>query len=338
MAAGNFELQQTLDNPTPTSSDYFARAVATSGDYVIVGAERDDVSGSDAGTAYIYARTGTSWALQATLSNPSPAEADYFGYAVAISGDYAVVGAYNDDTGASNAGSAYIYARTGTSWALQATLSNPAPTTADFFGYAVAISGDYAVVGAYADNAGAVDAGRAYIYARTGTSWALQATLSNPDPTDSDFFGYAVAISGDYAIVGAHNEDTGAADAGTAYTYYRTGTVWALLDTLRNPAPESYDRFATAVAVSGNYAIVGAWSDNAGGADSGSAYVYYAAPTGPVDVEVNGVSASTSVGDVIGSASSTTRSTGVRASVASGYPLVWSPVDDAQTPGWTPVK
>jgi len=269
-----WSLQSTLNNPTPAASDNFGYSVAISGDYAIVGARYDDTGADNAGSAYIYVRSGTTWSLQSTLNNPTPAVNDYFGYSVAISGDYAIVGAYLDDTGADNAGSAYIYVRSGTTWSLQSTLNNPTPVANDIFGWSVAISGDYVIVGAYLDDTGAGDAGSAYIYVRSGTTWSLQSTLNNPTPAVNDVFGCSVAISGDYAIVGAHNDDTGATDAGSAYIYVRSGTIWSLQATLNNPTPAASDSSGASVAISGDYAIVGAPYDNTGVDSAGSAYIY----------------------------------------------------------------
>ncbi len=105
--------QAELLHPSPASYDYFGRSVSISGDglYALVGVYADDTGGSDAGSAQVFKRNGTSWAWQAELVHPSPAASDYFGYSVSISGDglYALVGAYLDDTGGTNAGSAQVY-------------------------------------------------------------------------------------------------------------------------------------------------------------------------------------------------------------------------------------
>ena len=85
----------------------------------------DDNGDSGSGSAYIFTRSGANWSEQAKLlPNDGEANADQFGFSVAISGDYAIVGArLNDErTGADFAGSAYIFTRSNTSWSEQAKL------------------------------------------------------------------------------------------------------------------------------------------------------------------------------------------------------------------------
>ena len=77
----------------------------------------------------------------------------------------------------------------------------------DEFGYSVSISGDYAVVGAFADDDNGSSSGSAYIFKRTGTSWTQEAKLLPSDGAAGDEFGLFVSISGDYAVVGARLDD-----------------------------------------------------------------------------------------------------------------------------------
>lgn len=94
----------------------------------------------------------------------------------------------------------------------------------DQFGASVATDGNYAIVGAFYDgDAGGTDSGKAYIF--DVTTGSLLHTLHNPNAygtSDSDYFGYSVAISGNYAVVGAWGEgegDAGGTDSGKAYFY-----------------------------------------------------------------------------------------------------------------------
>jgi len=250
---------QSLFGP-PQAGAQFADAVAVSGDYLVVGAPLEDATGTDSGRAYVFSvSTG---ALLLTLNNPTPAGNDYFGNFVAASGDFIVVSAYGDNTGASDAGSAYVFsASTG---ALLQTLNNPAPQAGDAFGQ-VAIFGDYVLVGAWLDDAGATDVGSAYLF--SASTGSLLRTISNPTPAANDYFGQSVSLSGDVVVVGADGDNTGASDTGSAYVF--SASTGALLQTLNNPAPQAGDAFGLQVSVSGDYVLVGAWLDDAGATDGG---------------------------------------------------------------------
>src|SRR6056300_677988 len=151
---------------------------------------------------------------------------DNFGYSVSISGDYAIVGAPYEDTGASSAGATYIYTRSVTTWGNEQKILGE--TAGDYFGYSVSIRGDYAIVGAPYEDTGASSAGAAYIYTRSGTTWGNEQKLLGE--VASDFFGWSVAIDGGNAIVGAQYEDTGASNAGAAYIYELTPVAGLTFD------------------------------------------------------------------------------------------------------------
>ncbi len=279
----------TLNNPTPAGGDRFGYSVAISGTRVVVGAFGNDTAGSDEGIAYVYdMSSGTPTVPVTTLNNPTPAGGDQFGYSVAISGTRVVVGTYKDDTGGTDAGSVYVYdLSSGTPTVPLATLNNPSPAAIDYFGYSVAISGTQVAVGAYQDDTGATDAGSAYVYdLSSGTPTVPTVTLNNPGPAADDQFGWSVAISGTRVVVGANQDDTGATDAGSAYVYDLTsGTPTVPVVTLNNPGPVAGDFFGYSVAISGTLVVMGAYGDDTGASDAGSAYVYdlsSGTPTVPV--------------------------------------------------------
>jgi hypothetical protein len=212
---------QKIQASDKEADDRFGWSVAISGDYAIVGAYLEDTGGDAVGAAYIFKRDGTSWAEQAKIQASDKEAGDRFGRSVGISGDYAIVGASHEDTGGENAGAAYVFKRDGTSWAEQAKIQASDKQPTDEFGRSVAISGDYAIVGAYLEDTGGDKAGAAYIFKRDGTSWTQQAKIQASDKQTLDEFGFSVAISENYAIVGAHLEDTGGDNAGAAYIFER---------------------------------------------------------------------------------------------------------------------
>ena len=156
--------QTKLTASDANSGDEFGLSVAISGDTALVGAYKDDDDGNSSGSAYIFDRSGTTWTEQAKLTASDAATGDYFGYSVAISGDTALVGALLDDDGGDNSGSAYVFGRSGTTWTEQAKLTASDASTQDSFGHSVAVSGDTALVGAYADDDGGNSSGSAYIF------------------------------------------------------------------------------------------------------------------------------------------------------------------------------
>ncbi len=262
------------------TNDFFGLSVALSGDTAIVGMYGDDVgANANQGSAYIFVRSGTAWTQQSKLTVADGAANDNFGISVALSGDTAIVGADGDTVGANSfQGSAYIFVRSGSVWSLQAQLTAADGAAFDLFGISVALSGDTAIMGAYADDAGAtIDQGSAYVFIRSGTTWSQQAKLTAGDGAANDLFGICVALSGDTAIVGAMNDDVGSnLDQGSAWVFSRIGSKWIGPGlTLLASDGATNDNFGYSVALSGDTAIVGAYADNVGAnSGQGSAYVF----------------------------------------------------------------
>jgi hypothetical protein len=207
------------------ANDNFGGAVAIDGDTLVAGASRSDVSGgTDAGAAYVFVRSGTTWSQQAKLTASDRVGFDNFGSAVAIDGDTAAVGAPADNNeGGDDAGSAYVFVRSGASWTEQAKLVASDGAAAVYFGALLALSGDTLLVGApLATHSGATQAGAAYAFTRPvgASTWTESAKLVRTAPAVGDFFGQAVALSGDGAMVGAPRAEDGApVDSGAAEFY-----------------------------------------------------------------------------------------------------------------------
>ena len=115
---------------------------------------------------------------------------DRFGASLAFNGDTALVGAPNDDTSAGNdAGSAYVFVRSGTTRSPQAKLTASDGARDDLFGYSVALSGDTALIGAPVGNGNAgANTGSAYVFVRAGANWSQQQELVAGDGEADDFF------------------------------------------------------------------------------------------------------------------------------------------------------
>jgi hypothetical protein len=268
----------TLNHPGPTLGDAFGMSVAISGTRIVVGAPLDDTGAVNSGAAYVYDLSlGMPTVPVTLLSNPSPGLGDSFGNAVAISGAFVVVGAYDDDTDQNGAGIAYVYdLSSGTPTVPVITLHNPSPGAFDSFGRSVAIDGTRVVVGASKDGSGGSASGSVYVYDLDSSTPAVPvAALPNPTPASNDDFGRSVAISGSRLVVGALNDDTSVFNSGSAYVYdLNSSTPTVPVATLNNPTPSSNDVFGCSVAISGTRVLVGALGDNTNAEDGGAAYVY----------------------------------------------------------------
>ncbi len=240
-----------------TFTDGFGFGVAISGTTALVGAfEKRFGSASLQGAAYVFAPSGASWTQQQKLVADDGAVDDQFGCSVAVSGTTAIIGAYSATIGSTySQGAAYIFAASGAAWTQQAKLVAADGTTQDDFGYAVAISGATAVVGA-------PTRGAAYVFTRTGSTWTQQAKLTASNGVPGDLFGGSVGLSGTTAIVGASGNDP---PRGAAYVYAQSGGVWTEQAKLLDGGAD--DRFGSSVAISGDTAVVGAYGGEA-------AYVY----------------------------------------------------------------
>jgi len=258
-------------------------SVAIDGDTFVMGVPDDDTAaGMLTGSVYVFTRTGGTWGRQDLLFADDARRDDEFGYSVAISGDTIVVGARHDDYGAEiDAGSAYVFTRTGSTWSQQAHLfGGPGANAGDEFGYSAAISGDTIVVGAVLDSTVAANfVGSANVFTRTGGTWSRQARLFADDPAQWDRFGNSVAISGDTIVVGAVTDSAVPGIwAGSAYVFTRTGSTWSQQDLLFDDDAGAGDRFGHSVAISGDTIVVGAYGDDTvRGEDAGSAHVFWPA-------------------------------------------------------------
>lgn len=266
------------------AGDFFGFTVSLSGDgnTAIVGAHADDVNGADSGSAYIFVRSGSSWTQQAKLTPPDPAAGYFFGQGVSISadGNTVLIGAYGDSDGGTNTGSAYIFTRSGITWAYQAKLMAADRAAGDIFGRSVSISGDSntVLIGAHGDDDKGSNSGSAYIFVRSGSTWTQQAKLVAGDGAASDFFGYGGSLStdGNTALVGGYGNDDGGSNSGSAYIFTRSGSTWTQQNKLLATDRTADDFFGFGLSISGdgNTALVGAYGDDDNGTGSGSAYIF----------------------------------------------------------------
>ena len=223
------------------------------------------------------------------LKSSSPGASDYFGVAIAASGDTLVVGAPGEDSAATgiggdpsdnsarNAGAVFVYHRTGLFWTLRNYLKASNTDPDDQFGAAVAIDGDTIVVGAPGEDSpdGAPnsqtlntrkDLGAAYVFRQVAGTWIQEAYLKPLHGTREDHFGASVAIRGNRILVGAPGEDgipgdpssNARTDSGAAYVFERALWNWSQVAYLKAENADAGDAFGSSVALDSTFAFVGA--------------------------------------------------------------------------------
>jgi hypothetical protein len=267
-----FNVALSADGNTLAVSAPYEDSAATG-----INGNQADNSMPNSGAVYVFTRSGTTWSQQAYIkaSNTGDAEeGDQFGYSISLSsdGNLLVAGAIGEDSGATtvngddkdnsapNAGAAYVFVRNGGTWSQHAYLKAANAGRNFLFGYSVAVSGDSSTIavgsfdeagssrqinGPYDRRAGGT--GAAYVFVRSGATWAQQAYLKAKEGDPQDSMGCSIAISddGNTVATGALDEDTmvgginvvqsghsGKVDApddnssGAAYVFVRNGTTW----------------------------------------------------------------------------------------------------------------
>jgi len=260
--------QAKLTASDSDNNDEFGWSVSINGDYAIVGAHKEDGSGTDRGAAYVFYRSGTYWTEQQKLTPGDSADNDFFGKSVSIDGEYAIVGAPGKN---SNQGFSYIFKRTGTSWA---QMTKVGATGSNKLGWSVSISMPCVIMGAYGTNS---NTGVAHIYELQGSSWYGKGALTASDGVISDLFGISVAIDGDYVICGSSGHDLTYAGEGAAYIFEKPGTGWTTMtETQKIIASdnEGGDGFGQSVSIDGDGIIVAAPSEDGTGNARGAAYIF----------------------------------------------------------------
>lgn len=304
-----------------STNDEFGFSVSINGNYAIVGEPfgDEDVSGNNgmgsAGCAYIFERdTNGGWMQVQKIVASDRSSNDHFGTSVSISGDYAIVGAPEHVAGA-----VYVFKRDGTgNWAETQKVEANDATNNDLFGFSVSISGDNFIVGAYNEEesefggANLYEAGSAYIFSNSGGVWTQTKKLVASDRAEDDWFGFSVAIDGDYAIVGVHREEEDVAGsnnlqwAGSAYIFEKASGAWAQTQKIVALDRAEDDEFGYVVSISGNYALIGARSEEEDEnnmnniSSSGSAYIFERATSGNWSQVQKVVPSDRALGDVFG--------------------------------------
>jgi hypothetical protein len=191
---------------------------------------------------------------------------EFFGSAVAISGNFAIIGAYYNSEKGTSAGAAYIFEQTPSGW-IEKHKFLPNHTNYHDFGWSVAISGHTAIVGAKRDHAQGSNTGAAYIYQYNGSEWSFKQKIYAKEPAGGAYFGCSVSICGNTAIIGSYNDNS----KGAAFIFEKSANGWEQKTKLMSNDLATSDQFGWSVSIDGNTAIVGAYNKDSA---KGAAYIF----------------------------------------------------------------
>lgn len=271
-------------------SNAFGRAVAISGDTVVVGADGMDTNGNaDQGAAYVFVKPSGGWRNMnetAKLVASDGGALQRLGSSVAIDGDTVVVGAIGADA---DRGAAYVFMKPLGGWSgivnETAKLTPQQRAQNDLFGTSVAVHGDSVVVGA----TWVAGRGAGYVFVKPPGGWVStneSAKLIASDGAYGDTFGESVAIDAETIVVGAPHVDLGGnSSQGAAYLFVKPSGGWSgtLHQNAKLTASDggAIDYFGRSVSISGSAVVVGAEGvDNGANLNQGAAYVFVKPPGG----------------------------------------------------------
>jgi hypothetical protein len=276
------EFSQILpQDPMPGGN--FGDRIVIDGDTLLVSAGRNSAQRR---AVYVFVRAPSppwNWIQQAVFAPGREIEGTQYGYAIALSGDRAIVGDLLDDGpfGQSNTGAAYIYHRHDTTWVLEDRLSPSDGADEDYFGVDVAIEGTTAMVKSLGRGM-LPGGGGVYVFTRSGADWYEQHKFVTADAYATDLNHYnagGMAIDGNTALVGNYMDS---ARYESVYVYSRSGAIWSPQAKLRAPYPipfvtplDQWTQFGSSLALEGKMALIGAYAENGpAGNAQGAVHVY----------------------------------------------------------------
>ena len=289
-SGGSYVQEIKIDRNTITGIQFgFSVAVSKDGLRIAIGHMGGNTSSlASAGSVYIYSKTSGSWVREATLSASDKTGGDNFGSSVDIdsTGTRVIVGAkIANPAGKTNAGEAYVFVRSDTTWTQEQVITSAPTVISAKFGFSVAIDdgGNRIVIGApYEDKTTsptATSRGYAYVFLRSGTSWALEQKLSEGGINGSgETYGYSVDIdsTGTRIVLSIPHYNNNI--IGGAVVLKRTGTVWAAESTLLSgESTKTFGGQPDSVSINSDGSVIAIGDpgmDISGNSDNGAVFIF----------------------------------------------------------------
>jgi photosystem II stability/assembly factor-like uncharacterized protein len=268
---GTWTQTQKLTADDGAAGDAFGISIALSGSTVIIGAPNTNTF---QGAAYVFTESGGTWTQTQKLTASDGTQFNQFGWSIALQGDIAMVGSIEATVGKnSSQGAVYMFSQSGGTWTETQKFSSDDGATGDSFGWSVALDGNTALIGTgFVTINGNEFQGAAYVFDGFGGTWTQTQKLTASDGEAFDFFGLAVALVGNTALVGADGAGSDPfSNQGATYVFTNSGGTWSESQQLLADDGQSSDSFGASVAFDGNTALIGATGVNN---SQGAAYVF----------------------------------------------------------------
>ena len=276
-AGSEWSFEQTVFSSRISDRDGFGSGIAMDGpDRFAAGAPNEDAAGSDAGAVYIFEHDGESWNEMAEILPVEPAWQQWFGIPLALRGDTLVVGEPMHFFSATvKTGAAWVYRQIDGRWEFAQKLVPPDPRNGARFGNALAMDGEWLMVGARLDEEMGHHAGAVYIYRRDSSgSFTFVRKLVAPGEPRNQVFGDDVALGGQRMVIGAPNGTSGVG-YGAAYVYELDGGEWRHVTTRQHDDAGDRDHLGSSVSLRGDVVVAGAPDRPLLSGSRGAAYVFH---------------------------------------------------------------
>lgn len=276
------EMPNPTISPSPFNHGLFGRTVAIEGNHILVG---EPGGGDVPGKVHAFTVDTNGATFTQTIDAPDVQNGDGFGYTIALSGNFAVLGSsgyyssYPTPTSTSNTtGRVYVYKLSGDTWAPYSpnpVIDDPNPTIQGWFGNTVAMYGNTIAI-SKVNNINTSDGkdhiGRVYLFDVDNTVPPLP--LDSPHATEQEEFGFALAIDDERLLIGTPWFGNAPQSPGTVYQYKKSGSTWVYDSELVPVDVTVNDHYGHALAMDGNEILVCAPQDSDIAPKAGSVYIW----------------------------------------------------------------